>query len=395
MTYDVDVVRGHYPALAEGFAHFDGAGGTLVARGVADAIAGVLTAAVANRSAAFEPGRRSIAIVAEAREAVARLVGGAPAGVVFGASSTALSYTVARALAKTWRPGDEIVLSQLDHDANVRPWVQAAATVGADVRWARVDLASGTLPIEQYADLVTDRTRLVAVTAASNVSGSRPDIAKISGYAHTVGALCYVDGVHATPHIPVDVTTLGADFYVTSVYKWSGPHIAACVAAPDRWETLTPDKLLPSSNAVPERFEVGTPSFELLAGVTAAVEQMRIDGGANDLRASMAAIETYESGLFARLLAGLAEVPGIWICPADGDRCPSVSFRLAGQVPADTAASLGRERICVSAGDFYAAEYFEALGLRDRGGAVRAGIYHYTTEAEVDRLLDALHRLAA
>ena len=401
MTYDIDAVRAGYPALAEGFAHFDGAAGTLVADRVAAAVAATLRTAVANRTHLFEPGRRAIRLVEAARGAVADLVGGDARGVVFGPSTTALTYTVARTLARDWGPGDEVVVSQLDHDANVRPWIQAATAAGATVRWARVDLASGTLPAAQYADLVNARTRLVAVTAASNVAGSRPDVATISGYAHAAGALCYVDGVHATPHVPTDVTALGADFYVTSAYKWSGPHIAACVADPVTWERMRPDKLVPSSDAVPDRFEYGTPSFELLAGVDAAVTQLAEEGGApaSDSRrdrivASMTAIAAYEAALFDRLLTGLAGVPGIWLCPAVGERCPTVSFRLGDQPPAQTAEALGRERICVFAGDYYAVEYFDALGLRDSGGAVRAGVYHYTTAAEVDRLIDAVHRLA-
>ena len=400
MALDIEAVRAGYPALSQGYAHFDGAAGTLVAGPVADAVATVLRSAVGNRTDVFEPGRRAIRIVDEARAAVADLLGAQPDAVAFGQSATALTYIVARTLAKSWRPGDEIVVSQLDHDANVRPWVQAAASAGATVRWALVDLATGSLPTEQYHDLVGERTRLVAVTAASNVAGACPDVPAIAAIAHAVGALCYVDGVHATPHLPVDITSLGADFYVTSAYKWSGPHIAACAAAPGTWAGMWPDKLVPSSDAVPERFEFGTPSFELLAGVTAAVDHLAaLDGGTSGTRRerlarSMASVEVYESALFDTLLAGLSEVDGIWLCPAPQRRCPTVSFRLAGQAPAATATMLGEQDICVFAGDYYAAEYFTALGLRETGGAVRASIYHYTSEADVTRLLDAIRRMA-
>ena len=183
--------------------------------------------------------------------AVADLTGGTASGVVFGPSMTALTYRMSAALARGWAPGDEIVVSRLDHDANIRPWIQAAARAGAVVRWAEADLATGELPAAQYAELVGDRTRLVAVTAASNVLGTRPDVAAIAAVAHAAGALCYVDGVHATPHMPVDVSALGADFYATSAYKWSGPHVAAVVAGPALLETLWPDKLAPSSDEVP------------------------------------------------------------------------------------------------------------------------------------------------
>ncbi|HEY2790867.1 MAG TPA: cysteine desulfurase-like protein [Micromonosporaceae bacterium] len=399
MPLDIDAVRAHYPALSEGFAHFDGAAGTLVAAPVADAVAATLRGAVANRTDTFEPGRRAIRIVEEARAAVADLVGAVAEGVAFGPSATALTYTVARTLAAGWQPGDEVVVSQLDHDANVRPWVQAAEAAGATVLWAKVDLETGTLPADQYHQLVTDRTRLVAVTAASNVAGARPDVTAISAIAHEAGALCYVDGVHATPHVPIDVAALGADFYVTSAYKWSGPHIAACAAAPELWKTLRPWKLVPSSDAVPERFEFGTPSFELLAGVTAAVDHLAALSPSEGSRraqvlASMDEIRAYEASLFNDLLDGLASIPGIWLCPAEGRRCPTVSFRLAGQSPAETSRALGDQGICLFSGDYYAAEYFGALGLRESGGAVRAGIYHYTTAEEVQRLLEACQKLA-
>jgi cysteine desulfurase family protein (TIGR01976 family) len=404
MALDIHAVRAAYPALAEGYAHFDGAAGTLVAAPVADAIAATLRTAVANRTDAFEPGRRAIRIVDDARAAVADLVGAVPEGVAFGPSATALTYTVARTLSRDWQPGDEVVVSRLDHDANVRPWVQAAAAAGATLRWAEVDTGTGALDAGQYKELVTDRTRVVAVTAASNVAGTRPEVPAIAAIAHEAGALCYVDGVHATPHVPVDIAELGADFYVTSAYKWSGPHIAACAAAPATWATMRPDKLVPSPDTVPDRFEFGTLSFELLAGVTAAVDHIAdLAGDAagpgaprrERVLASMAAVRAYEDGLFRTLLAGLAGVPGVFLVPATEGRCPTVSFRLADQDPARTAEALGDQGICVFAGDYYAAEFFTALDLRTSGGAVRASIYHYTTDDEVNRLLEAVRRLAS
>ncbi|MGX6600665.1 cysteine desulfurase-like protein [Micromonosporaceae bacterium Da 78-11] len=395
MSFDVARVRAAYPALAEGFVHLDGAAGTQVAQPVIDAIAGALTSAVSNRSAAFEPGRRSTGIVAAARSAVADLVGGEPGGVVLGPSATALTYLVARTLAQSWRPGDEVVVSRLDHDANIRPWVQAAESAGATVRWAEFDAKTGELPSGQYADLVGPRTRLVAVTAASNANGTMPRVREIADLAHAAGALVYVDGVHATAHVPTDVRALGADFYVTSAYKWSGPHVAAVVAEPALWESLRPAKLIPSSDAVPERFEFGTPSFELLAGVTAAVDHLAGLGGPDGDRrtrvvAGLTAAAAHEDALLDRLLTGLAADPDVTICPAAAERCPTVSFRVRGEAPADTARRLGDQRICVFAGDYYAYEYFTATGLRDSGGAVRVSIYHYNTADEIDRLLAAL-----
>jgi cysteine desulfurase family protein (TIGR01976 family) len=400
MPFDVDMVRAAYPALAEGFAQLDGAAGTLVAAPVADAVAGVMRAAVSNRGTAFEAARRSGVIVDAARAAVADLVGADPTGVAFGPSATALTYTVARTLAATWQPGDELVVSRLDHDANVRPWVQAARAAGAILRWAEFDPFTGALPADQYAHLVGPRTRLVAVTAASNAIGTVPDVAAIAARTHAAGALLYVDGVHATAHLPVDVAALGADFYVTSAYKWSGPHLAAVVARPGLWESLRPDKLRPSPDTVPDRFEYGTLSFELLAGVTAAVDHLAgLDPSATGTRrervlTGMAAAHEHEMELLDRLLKGLTSIAGVAMLPAPATRCPTVSFRIDGLAPADAARALGDEGVCVFAGDYYAYEYFTAMGLRDSGGAVRAGIYHYNTADDVDRLLVGVQRLA-
>ncbi|MFG2057424.1 cysteine desulfurase-like protein [Micromonospora sp. NPDC048930] len=400
MPFDIARAREAYPALTEGFVHFDGAGGTQTAQPVIDAVAAAMRAATGNRSSAFVPGRRSLDLVAAARSAVADLVGGQPAGVVLGPSATALTYTLARTLGAGWRPGDEVVVSRLDHDANVRPWVQAAEAAGATVRWAEFDPATGELPAGQYADLVGERTRLVAVTAGSNAIGTTPDVASIAKIAHAAGALVCVDGVHAVPHGPTDLTSLGADFLVTSAYKWSGPHLAAMVADPARWETLRPAKLLPSSDTVPDRFEYGTPSFPLLAGVAAAVDHLATldptaTGSRRDrVRAGMAAAQAHEEEVFDRLLAGLAARPAVTVYGSPARRCPTVSFRVAGLAPAKTAALLGAAGLCLSSGDYYAYEYFRTMGLRDSGGAVRASVYHYNTVEEVDRLLAELDRLA-
>ncbi|SCL33335.1 cysteine desulfurase family protein, VC1184 subfamily [Micromonospora nigra] len=401
MPFDVARTRAAYPALTEGFVHLDGAGGTQTAAPVIDAVAGAMRTALGNRSAANLPGRRSLELVDAARSAIADLVGGRPEGVVLGPSATALTYTLARTLATAWRPGDEVVVSRLDHDANVRPWVQAAQASGATVRWAEVDLDTGELPADQYADLVGERTRLVAVTAGSNAVGTVPDVAAIAKVAHAAGALVCVDGVHSVPHGPTDLAALGADVLVTSAYKWSGPHLAAMVADPALWADLRPAKLLPAADTVPDRFEYGTPSFPLLAGVAAAVDHLAgLDPDATGdrrtrVRAGLAAAGAYEQTLLARLLAGLAARPAVTVLGAPARRCPTVSFRLAGHSPAATQAGLGAAGVCLTSGDYYAYEFFEATGLRATGGAVRASIYHYNTVEEVDRLLTELDRLAA
>ena len=402
MTFDVRKVRALYPALADGHAYLDGAAGTQVPMPVIEAIAAAYRGGIGNLGGAFEASGRSESIVAQARAAVADLVGGTTDGVVFGPSSTALAYRFADALSRQWTPDDEIVVSRLDHDSNIRPWIQAAGRIGAVVRWAEADLATGELPAAQYADLVGPRTRLVAVTAASNAIGTRPDVAAIAAYAHAVGALCYVDGVHATPHVPVDVTELGADFYATSAYKWSGPHVAALVADPALLETVWPDKLAPSSNTVPWRFERGTPPFADLAGLTAAVDHLAALGavagadvpGAGASRrerilASMAAVEAHEAELFARLLDGIAELSKVTMYGKAARRAPTAFFNVAGVDPHAVAVHLAARGVNVWDGDNYAYELCTALNL-EPAGAVRAGLVHYNDASDVDRLLSGL-----
>ena len=410
-TFDVARVRGSYPALADGHAYLDGAAGTQVPVPVIDAIADAYRAGIGNTGGAFAASERSGAIVAEARRAVADLTGGAASGVVFGPSMTALTYRMSAALARGWAPGDEIVVSRLDHDANIRPWIQAAARAGAVVRWAEADVATGELPAAQYAELVGDRTRLVAVTAASNVLGTRPDVAAIAAVAHAAGALCYVDGVHATPHIPVDVSAFGADFYATSAYKWAGPHVAAVVADPALLETLRPDKLAPSSDEVPARFERGTLPFADLAGVAAAVEHLAslapgadasatagAAAGAASRRerilASMTAVEEYEMALFAELLDGLGAMSHVTLYGKAARRAPTAFFTVTGLTPREVASRLAARGVNTWNGDNYAYELCGALGL-EPDGAVRAGLVHYNDASDVDRLLAGVGELAS
>ncbi|MGN6331012.1 MAG: cysteine desulfurase-like protein [Motilibacteraceae bacterium] len=399
--YDVERVRAGIPALAEGFAHLDGPGGTQVPAVVAHAVAATFRAAVSNRGGAFAPSRRAEEIVDGARAAVADLVGGQPEGVVLGSSMTSVTYVLANALAKGWGPGDEVVVSRLDHDANGRPWVQAAERAGATVRWIDVDPATCTLT--DVSDALSERTRLVAVTGASNLVGTRPDVRAVADAAHAVGALVAVDGVHLTPHAPVDVAALGADIYALSAYKLCGPHLGAAVAAPELLDGLRPDKLVPSSDAVPSRFEHGTPPFELLAGLTAAVDWVaalldppgETSPGSRRERVlrSMAAVEAHEDVLLARLLAGLAELP-VATFGAAPSRTPTVAFRVEGRSPREVAEHLGSRGVCVGDGDFYARELALVLGLQTGGGVVRAGLAPYSDATDVDRLLAGLAELA-
>jgi cysteine desulfurase family protein (TIGR01976 family) len=401
VSFDVNRVRAAYPALTDGYAYLDGAAGTQVPTAVIEAIADAYRAGIGNAGGAFPASGRSDAILAECRRALADLTGAEPDGVILGPNMTTLTYRLAETLSRQWGPGDEVVVSRLDHDANVRPWVQAAARREAVVRWADVDVSTAELPASQYGDLLSDRTRLVAVTAASNIVGTRPDVAAIAAAAHAVGALCYVDGVHATPHVPVDVGSLGADFYATSAYKWSGPHIGAVVADPALLETLSPDKLVPAPEGVPGRFERGTPGFADLAGVVAAVEHLAslspdsATGRRRDrVLASMAAVEQYEAAVFARLLGGLNAMGHVTMYGQAVRRAPTAFFTVAGYSPRAVAERLAARQVNVWNGDNYAWELAGAFGLRGSGGAVRAGLVHYNDEAEVDRLLDAVAELA-
>jgi cysteine desulfurase family protein (TIGR01976 family) len=401
VTFDVEMVRAAYPALRDGYAYLDGAAGTQVPDAVIDTVAAAARGGIGNAGGAFPASHRATAIVNGCREAVADLVGGQADGVILGPNMTTLTYRLAGGLASTWGPGDEIVISRLDHDANVRPWLQAAARAGVTVRWAEVDISTGELPAAQYADLVNDRTRLVAVTAASNILGTRPDVPAITAIAHQAGALTYVDGVHATPHVPTDVHALGADFYATSAYKWSGPHIGAVIADPALLETLRVDKLASSPDTVPERFEYGTPAYADLAGVTAAVDHLAGLGGERfgtrreRILASMTAVHDYEQDLFGALLGGLNALSHVTTYGKAQSRTATAYFNVAGRTPADVAAYLAERRVNVWHGHNYAWELTGVLGLRDSGGAIRAGLVHYNDRGEVDRLLSAVAELSA
>jgi cysteine desulfurase family protein (TIGR01976 family) len=400
MGFDVSRVRAQYPALDDGHAYLDGAAGTQLPDPVIDAIAGAYRAGLGNSGGAFPASRRSDVITAECRRAVADLTGGHPQGVILGPNMTTLTYRLARTLAAAWGPGDEVVVTRLDHDANVRPWVQAAAAAGARVRWAQVRLPEGDLPLAGFPGLITERTRLVAVSAASNLIGTRPDVAGITGLAHAAGALAYVDGVHATPHGPVDVREIGADFYATSAYKWSGPHVGAVVADPGLLESLAPDKLAPAPDEVPDRFEHGTLPFADLAGVTAAVEHLASLAGPaaagtrrERVMAGLAAARAHEHDLFGVLLGGLDAMDHVTTYGRAAVRTATACFTVAGHTPRQVAEHLAGRKVNVWDGDNYAWELAGTLGLRDSGGAVRAGLVHYNDRSDVDRLLAAVAEL--
>jgi cysteine desulfurase family protein (TIGR01976 family) len=319
--------------------------------------------------------------------------------VVLGPNMTTLTFHLATALSGGWKPGDEVVVTALDHDANVRPWVLAAERAGAIVRWAEFDAESGELPTTAFDELIGGRTRLVAVTAASNAIGTKPDVRAISDRAHAAGALTYVDGVHATPHGPVDIAALGADFYACSSYKFFGPHTGAVIADPVQLERLRPPKLAPASDAVPDRFERGTPPFELLAGVTAAIDWIAGLTDASGTRrerllSALQAVEHHLSTLLEYALNGLRDIPGIRMLGGARRRTSTISFVIEGRPPSEVARRLAEKDIAVWAGDNYAYELMHRYGLQDSGGAVRASIVLYNTEGDLDRLLHAVAEIA-
>jgi cysteine desulfurase family protein (TIGR01976 family) len=395
-TYDVAALRSQFPALAEGAAHFDGPGGSQVPIAVARAVHDTLVSAIANRGSVTAAEQRADGIVVRCRQALADLLGADPRGVVLGRSMTQLTYDMSRTLAKTWRPGDEVVVTRLDHDANVRPWVQAAAASGATVRWVDFDPATGELDPTAVAAVLSDRTRLVAVTAASNLIGTRPDVPAVAGLVHDAGALLFVDGVHFTAHAPVDMAALGADLFVCSPYKFMGPHCGVLAAAPTLLESLHPDKLLPSTGVVPERFELGTLPYELMAGTAAAVDVIaglvpRPEGSRRDaVLASMASVEAHEDRLRERIERELATMERVTVWSRARVRTPTLLLTFADRPAAQVYAALGERGINAPAGSFYAIEASRHLGLGDTGG-LRIGLAPYTDDDDVDRLLDGLH----
>lgn len=398
MDLDVARVRGSFPALGQGIAYFDGPGGTQVPREVAAAISDTITSGISNRGKVTAAEQRADTVVGDARTAVADLLGCTPQGVLFGRSMTQLTFDMARALAKQWAPGDEVIVTRLDHDANIRPWVIAAESAGAVVRWAEFDKESAELSVGAVASELSSLTRLVAVTGASNLLGTRPDIPAIAEAAHAFGALVYVDGVHLTPHMSISVDDLGADFFACSPYKFLGPHHGLLAADPALLEGVHADKLLPSSDEVPERFELGTLPYELLAGTTAAIDFVAgIASSASDRRTrlleSMHALEEHEDRMFGDLLDGLRTVNGVSLHGSPKRRTPTVLFSVAGHSGREVYEHLARLGVNAPASNFYAIEASRHLGLGD-AGAVRAGLAPYTSRDDVDRLISGVSELS-
>ncbi len=382
-------VRSRFPGITEGdhqgWARFDGPAGTQVVDTAVEATAAWQRSGNnANSHGAFAAADACDALLARTQEAMSRLLNADPDGFMFGPSTTANVFSITRSIGHDLGPGDEIVCTRLDHDSNISPWQHIADDTGATVHLAEFDITTGRLPVEHVTGLLGDRTRWVAVTGASNAIGTMPDIASITAAAHRVGAKVMIDGVHLTPHAPVDIARIGCDVYSTSSYKWYGPHAGITWIEPGLLDLLHAYKVRPAPDSGPGRLMLGTPAYEQLAGIAAAADFL-VDTGLD-------AIARHERTLFERLLNGLlADDRVIVLGPHDVERrAPTLAFNLVGRDAGQVAAALAADRIAVWDGHYYAVEVMASYGI---AGAVRAGLAAYLTSDDVDRLLDAVTRL--
>jgi cysteine desulfurase family protein (TIGR01976 family) len=380
------VNRDRFPGLRDGWARLDGPAGTQMVDAAIDAMAEFMRSGHnANHGGLFAAAHRTDELIASTRASVGTLLGGDPSGVAFGPSMTDMTMRFTAAAGRALEPGDEIVCSRLDHDANVRPWLIAAERAGATVRFADPEPETLELPAAAVERVLSDRTRWVAVTAASNAVGTVPDLPGIVAAAHAAGARVYVDAVHAAPHRRLDVEALGCDALACSAYKWFGPHVGILWARPEVLAELQPDKLRPSPDTVPDRWELGTLPFESLAGVRAAADYV--------LSADWDAVRAHEEALLAAVLDALGRMPHVTVYGAARDRAPTLMFNVRGRGADEVAAALAEREIAVWHGNYYAWELERHLGLEPHG-AVRAGFVHYNDEADAERLLAAVSDLA-
>jgi cysteine desulfurase family protein (TIGR01976 family) len=382
---DVEAVRARFSALSGPTAFFDGPAGSQVPDEVIEAIAGYLRDSNANVGGYFENSRRTEAVVDEARRSAASFVGGEPEEIVFGPNMTSLSFTLTRTLGRELKAGDEILVTRLDHDANVAPWLELARDLGLEVGFADID-AEGRLDLADLESRLSERTRVVAFPWASNALGSLVDVERVAALAHEAGALAWVDAVHYAPHGPIDVAAAGVDVLICSPYKFYGPHLGLAWARPELLERWRPYKVRPSPNEpLGARFETGTQPHELLAGLVAAVAYVDSLG--------WEAIVGHESALGERFLAGLPDSFTLHGLPTMEGRVPTFALTHAEHDSAVLAERLAAHDIAAWHGNYYALEVLRALELEERGGALRIGLLHYNTAGEIDRLLAALNAL--
>lgn len=410
-SLDPDALRAQFPALqrqlnGRPLSFLDGPGGTQVPQSVIDAMSNYLASGSSNLGGPFLTSYETVEVAENARRALQDLLNAhRPEEIVFGQNMTSLSFAVSRAISRTWQPGDEIVLTRVDHDANISPWLMAAEERDVTVRWLDFDTSDCMLKLHTLPELLSDKTRLVAVSYASNAVGSITDIKEVTRLAHAQNALVYVDSVHYAPHGLIDVQDLDCDFLACSTYKFFGPHQGVLYGKYELLDELIAYKVRPAPSKPAGKWETGTQSFESLAGSTAAVDYIASIGDNEGSRrqrivSAMAAIEAYEQELSERFLRGAAEIPGLQVFGITDienleNRTPTFAVRLDGYTSEEVASQLGGQGIFVWHGHYYAVAVMERLGLLDKGGLVRIGFVHYNTEQEVDQVVEALLRLSA
>ena len=383
-------IRHRFPGLQDGWARFDGPAGTQMLDVAIDAMTAFMRSGEnANAGGFFAAGQASDQVLREARLAVAELLGAPAQGIVFGPNMTSLTFDFTRSVARTLRPGDRVVGTELDHDANITPWALACEDAGAEHVLAPIEATSGRLVTDSVIDLIDDRTRWVAVTGASNLLGTIVDLPPIIEAAHVRGARVFVDAVHLAPHRRIDFAALGADVLVTSPYKWYGPHAGILAARPELLAELVRYRVRPAPSTGARAWETGTPALETLAGVRAAATFL--------LEQGMDAVAESEGRVFAPLLEGLLAIPKVtvWGPPDLQDRTPTVAFTVRGVNPDEVARRLAQARIATWSGHSYAVEVVARLGLDASGGVVRAGVVRYTSPEEVAHLLAEVRSIAA
>lgn len=412
---DVAAVRDHFPALSRmvngvPVAYLDGPGGTQVPRECIAAISTYLERSNANHGGAFTASVETDALLHEVHAAGADFLGAHdPDEISFGPNMTTITFSISRALGRDLGPGDEVVVTRLDHDANVAPWLAVAADRGATVRWLELTDDRTTLDLDALSEVVGSRTRIVAIGLASNALGTVTDVGRVIEAAHAVGAIVYVDAVHAAPHLPIDVSALRADLLVTSPYKFFAPHLGMLYGRRDLLERLDAYRVRPAGAELPGKLEVGTQNHEALAGLLGTFEYLESLGAAygeagdrsdrrGRLRAAMSAIHVHERAMSLAVLERIGSLPGLTmhgiVDPARvGERVPTFSFTLAGSAPREVAEHLARQGISAWDGDFYAWELVRHMGLADAGGLLRIGFVHYNTLEELDRLRDSVLEL--
>ena len=413
MNPDLSACRTHFPALAKGAIYFDNPGGTQVPRQTIDRMLAYLIESNANHGGAFPTSRESDRIIAESRLAVAHFLNaGSPQEIIFGPNMTSLAFTLSRSLAGELTPQDEIIVTRLDHDANISPWTIIAQERGCKVHWLDFDVEDCTLRLDQFESLLNEHTKLVAVGYASNAVGTINPVRRITRQAHDAGALCFVDAVQYAPHGSIDVQDIDCDFLAVSAYKFFGPHIGVLYGKREHLERLKAYKVRPAPSAPPGRFETGTQNHEGIAGLLGALEYLgaigeqsaRDEGEAGDralrFKQALRTIQSYELNLTRTLIETLSAVPGvkIWGITDEADldrRVPTVSFTLNEHHPRAIATELGKSGIYVWDGNYYALAVTERLGLEEHGGMVRVGLVHYNTPEEIAALGKALNHIAA